>query len=83
MNERKFKAISDEVARWGALVEFEQRRKHVVARLNYNGEQRLVFMSATCSDGRRGVLNAKSDVRRELKMLGATRKREDTKKCVD
>lgn len=65
--------IKSEVNLWpGALVLFEQRKKHVCARLFYNEKERLVFMSATPSC-RRATLNAVSDIRRELRALGAER----------
>lgn len=67
-------AVVAEAACWpGVTVSFEDRSKHAVALLQYEGRERLLFMSKTPSDWR-SCLNNIADMRRELRSLGAVRK---------
>ena len=67
-------AVVEEAARWvGVRVSFEEKRRHLIARLEYEGRERFVVIPRTSSDWR-SSLNTVADMRRELRTLGATRK---------
>lgn len=67
-------AISKEVEEWpGAAVSFEKGSKHPRAVLSFGDSSRFVVFPDTPGDTDRGILNCLTDVRRELRGLGAER----------
>lgn len=65
-------ATKRELERWpGASVTFTNGGKHLTATLAFGGRTRKVICAQTLSDNARGTRNHVSQVRRELKTLGA------------
>lgn len=66
-----------EVEEWpGAAVSFTTSKRHNVAVLSYQGNDRRVVFAATPSDSARGLANHIGQVRRELRGLGALRQKQ-------
>ena len=66
-----------EVAEWpGVTVSFDNTKRHRVAVLAFNGRTRRVVFAATPSDNARGLLNHIGEVRKELRGLGASRRKQ-------
>lgn len=61
-------AAKAEAERFGASIEFQHCRKHIVGIISINGQQRKVFISTTAKDGR--ILhNVREDVRKKVKEM--------------
>lgn len=67
-----------EVAEWpGVSVSFNNTKRHRVAVLAYRGRTRRVVFAATPSDSARGLLNHIGELRKELRGLGASRRKQE------
>jgi hypothetical protein len=66
-----------EVGEWpGVTVSFDTTKRHCVAVLGYRGATRRVVFAATPSDSARGLQNHIGQIRKELKGLGASRRKQ-------
>ena len=72
------RAAIAEAEAWGLTVSTVRERNHRVLRLATGTHSaRLLVVSRSCSDGRRGLLNIRADIRRlarELRASGPTRR---------
>ena len=69
-----FAAAEREVAQWpGVRLRFENTSKHRKAVVSFAGAERFVVFPMSPSDSRRGVANFLSDLRGELRTIGAAR----------
>lgn len=77
---REFKVrIESEILHWpNATVEFQRTKRHQRAVIKYQGKTHTCDFPTSSSDWR-GVQNTVSDVRRNLRAMGAMRK----KNCND
>jgi hypothetical protein len=67
-------SVEVELSRWpGVTFHREQRGKHYALVLSYRGASRFVIYASTPGDTRRGALNHLTNVRAELRAMGATR----------
>lgn len=67
-------ALEREIAFWpGVAFRMEVGRKHCRAFLTFKGAERFVVFASSGSDSRRGVRHFITDVRGELRNLGAAR----------
>jgi hypothetical protein len=62
-------AATDLAAAAGVGVTLVKTRRHPRLVLHHNGASRFVVVPSTPSDGRRGILRARADVRKELRIL--------------
>lgn len=85
MNQRDLeKAISREVENWpGVSVEFVTGGKHPKAKLTFDGKMLNQPYSGSPSDSAAGIHNLLSDVRRQMKKLGASRTTAEPSKDED
>lgn len=64
-------AAKAEATKFGASLELDRCRKHIVGIVKLNGKQRKVFISVTPSDGARVAHNVREDVRRKIREMQA------------
>lgn len=65
-------AAKDEAAKLGALIELEQRSKHICGILKINGQQRKIFLSITPRDNKICYV-VREDVRKKVKEMQCSR----------